>query len=192
MLSLSCIYRSFRLHYSWLVTINLQFTYVVTLSNYFVDPSIAIRYVHIVSLYKLLILPFVEFVHHIKLTYFANLHIIPIVFWLYIIMGNDHSNTLKVGDIFPSRRAIIDKANHYSHTLCKSNRICKNRDLFLHIICTLQYQEDCKVDTENTCRIKNHLANGGTRKKFIKIPYPSICNRCIKAYPHKEPGVDGN
>ena len=105
-------------------------------------------------------------------------------------MGNVHSNTLKVGDIFPSRRAIIDEANHYSHTVSKSNRIRKNQHRFLHIICTLQYREDCKVDKENTSRMKMHLANGGTRKTFIKIPYPSICNGCIKASPHKEPGVD--
>ena len=105
-------------------------------------------------------------------------------------MGNVHSNTLKVGDIFPSRRAIIDEANHYSHTVSKSNRIRKNQDTFLHIICTLQYREDRKVDKENTSRMKIHLANGGTRKTFIKIPYPSICNGCIKASPHKKPGVD--
>ena len=102
-------------------------------------------------------------------------------------MGNEVSSIVKEGNIFHSKKAIINECNTFSHAHGKQNRVVYNQKYQLKIVCAKQGREMRKVDARNTAALKEHLAKGKPKSEFVKEPYPNLCTGCVQAKPYVQP-----
>ena len=102
-------------------------------------------------------------------------------------MGNEVSSTIKEGNIFHSKKAIINECDTISHAQGKQNRVVYNQKYQLKIVCAKQGREMRKVDARNTAALKEHLAKGKPKSEFVKEPYPNLCTGCAQAKPYVHP-----
>ena len=100
-------------------------------------------------------------------------------------MGNDTSSLLKVGNVYQSRRAIINDCNRYSHGKGKQNWIIYNQPHNLKIVCAKQGRENRTIDENYSAALKEHKAKGGLKSTFPKKEYLSVCTAIVIAKPHK-------
>ena len=102
-------------------------------------------------------------------------------------MGNEVSSTIKEGNIYHSKKAIINECDTFSHGQGKQNRVVYNQKYTLKIVCAKQGREMRKVDARNTAALKDHLAKGKLKSKFVKEPYPNLCTGCVHANRYVHP-----